>query len=73
MTDKNVIMQVKCIYCKREQYSPAIYPISIGEAGCSWCGKVPPVFTNHKLYWEAVNKNDSSTIIDEIKKDPTKS
>lgn len=50
-------MQVRCIYCKREQYAPAVYPISHGEAGCSWCGKVPPVFTTDEEYYKALKED----------------
>ena len=38
-------MQTRCIYCKREQYAPAVHAISNGEAGCAWCGKIPPILT----------------------------
>lgn len=50
-------MQVRCIYCKREQYAPAVYPISHGKAGCSWCGKVPPVFTTDEEYYKALKED----------------
>ena len=53
---KDVVMQTTCIYCKKEQYAPAVYPISHGEAGCNWCGQVPPVFTHMKKYIEALEK-----------------
>ena len=51
-----VVLQTSCIYCKKEQYSSVVYPISHGEMGCAWCGKVPPVFTNTKEYKEELNK-----------------
>jgi hypothetical protein len=53
---KEVIMQERCIYCKREQYAPVVYPVSHGEMGCAWCGQVPPVFTDEKEYGEELNK-----------------
>lgn len=49
-------MQAKCIYCKKEQYAPVVYPVSHGEMGCAWCGQVPPVFTDEKEYREELNK-----------------
>jgi ribosomal protein S27E len=42
---KEIAMQVRCIYCKREQYAPAVYEISHGKHPCVWCGKTPPVMT----------------------------
>ena len=38
-------MQERCIHCFKEQYAPAVYAISKGEAGCSWCGKKSSVMT----------------------------
>jgi hypothetical protein len=51
-----VIMQTKCIYCKKEQYSPVVYPVSHGEMGCAMCGKVPPVFTDIDEYRKELDK-----------------
>lgn len=45
MNEKEIAMQTRCIYCRKEQYSPAVYPISMGESGCCWCGKIPPKLT----------------------------
>ena len=42
MTEKEIAMQTRCIYCKKEQYAPAVYAISYGEHPCVWCGKTPP-------------------------------
>ena len=42
---KDVAMQVRCVKCFREQYALAVWAISHGNAGCSWCGHVPPVMT----------------------------
>ncbi len=53
---KEVVMQTSCIYCKKEQYAPAVYTVSHGEAGCAWCHKVPPVFTYVKKYREELDK-----------------
>jgi uncharacterized CHY-type Zn-finger protein len=38
-------MQTRCIYCRREQYAPAVYSISMGKEPCVWCGKTPPKMT----------------------------
>lgn len=38
-------MQEKCIHCGREQYAPAVYPISMGEHPCVWCGKMSEKMT----------------------------
>lgn len=46
------IMQVRCINCKKEQYAMAVFPISQGKAGCSWCGYVPKPFTSEKAFWK---------------------
>jgi hypothetical protein len=40
-----VAMQTRCIYCKMEQYGPAVHAISYGLHPCVWCGKTPPVLT----------------------------
>jgi hypothetical protein len=39
MNPNNIAMQERCIYCKREQYIPAVWEISHGERPCVWCGK----------------------------------
>jgi hypothetical protein len=54
---KDVAMQTRCIYCQKEQYSSAVYPISHGECGCAWCGKVPPVMTNKEYKKELFRIN----------------
>lgn len=54
--NKEPVMQDRCIYCKMEQYIPAVYSISHGESCCVWCGKVPPVFTDEKEYREELRK-----------------
>ena len=45
-----VVMQVRCIYCKKEQYGVAVYDISFGNHPCVWCGKTPPVFNSDEEY-----------------------
>lgn len=45
---KDIAMQVKCIYCGREQYAIAVYDISYGKHPCVWCGKTPPILTEKK-------------------------
>ena len=47
---QKVVMQFKCIRCKKEQYAPAVYDISHGEHPCVWCGKTPPIFTDEEEY-----------------------
>ena len=47
-------MQTRCIYCHKEQYAPAVYPISIGKSGCAWCGKIPPKM-NYDEYRDKYN------------------
>lgn len=48
------VMQVRCIHCKREQYALAVWLISHGLLGCSWCGELPPVFTDENHYRAAL-------------------
>lgn len=43
--DREVAMQVRCLHCLREQYAPAVMPISFGDAGCVWCGHVSKKMT----------------------------
>jgi hypothetical protein len=31
-------MQVRCIYCLREQYAMAVFEVSHGRSPCVWCG-----------------------------------
>jgi hypothetical protein len=50
----NVIYQSRCIFCKREQYTLAVPAISHGHAGCAWCGRTPPVFTDLQRYRAAL-------------------
>ncbi|MFH1004727.1 MAG: hypothetical protein V1781_04430, partial [Bacteroidota bacterium] len=45
MKEKNVAMQERCVFCGREQYAPAVYPISMGEQPCTWCGKISKKMT----------------------------
>jgi hypothetical protein len=50
-----VVMQIRCIYCKSEQYGVAVFAISHSEHACVWCGKTPPIFTSEAEYWEAAD------------------
>ena len=45
MSDKDTAMQIRCIYCHKEQYAPAVYDISQGNHPCVWCGATPPKMT----------------------------
>lgn len=56
--DERIVMQPRCIGCKREQYGPGVFAISHGEAGCAWCGLCPPVFTDEAAYREALRDED---------------
>ena len=53
--DESIAMQFKCIYCLREQYSPAVLSISHSTHPCVWCGKTPPKMTVTE-YNEAITK-----------------
>ena len=37
--ERKLAIQIRCVWCHREQYAPAVYNVSLGKAGCSWCGK----------------------------------
>jgi len=52
---EQIAMQVRCIYCKKEQYSSAVLLISRGEHPCVWCGKVPPILTEKEYYEKLKN------------------
>lgn len=57
MNEKNkIVMQHHCIYCKREQYAPAVSPISHGEHPCVWCGKTSPIITEYEEYKKELEK-----------------
>jgi len=34
------VMQTRCVFCKQEQYGPAVYDVSMNNGACPWCGKV---------------------------------
>lgn len=53
-----VVMQNRCIYCKKEQYGPAVYDISHGKHSCVWCGQTPPVIRSYDEYWEEVDRTE---------------
>ncbi len=50
-------MQSRCVYCKREQYAPAVYSISLGEHPCVWCGEFSKPMTEQE-YSEAYSQID---------------
>lgn len=52
---ERVVYQPRCVYCKRQQWAIMVAPISRGQAGCAWCGKVPPVFYREADYRTALN------------------
>ncbi len=45
-----VVMQARCLYCGAEHYAPMVSVISLGEAGCEACGRIPPVFHDDAAY-----------------------
>lgn len=62
----DVWYQMRCIYCKREQYMLAVAEISHGVHPCVWCGMIPPVFTvdTREEYREALRLGDLPTVLD---------
>lgn len=36
--EPDLAMQHHCLACGKEQWAPAVWAISTGLAGCSWCG-----------------------------------
>lgn len=41
----DIAMQVRCVHCLREQYALAVMAVSLGEAGCVWCGAMSKPMT----------------------------
>ncbi len=35
-----VAMQTTCVHCNSEQYAQAVFDVSHGRAGCSFCGEM---------------------------------
>lgn len=52
----NIEMQVNCVFCGHEQYSPAIWDISHGRHPCCWCGKFSKPMTTAE-YRNLIEKN----------------
>jgi hypothetical protein len=52
-----VVLQTRCVFCKREQYALNSLAVSHGNAGCSWCGRVPPIFYDIERYRAALRAN----------------
>jgi hypothetical protein len=50
---ERVVMQPRCVFCDREQYALVVSLVSRAQAGCSWCGSVPPVFRTEQEYRDA--------------------
>lgn len=44
------VMQTRCTWCRREQYGMYVWPISHGLRGCTWCSRVPAVYTDASEY-----------------------
>lgn len=51
---QHTVMQERCIYCKRIQYTARVVAISHGDMGCFFCDRVPPVFYLQSAYEEAL-------------------
>lgn len=49
----DVAMQVRCLSCLREQWAMVVYPISMGEGVCAWCGQ-PSTKMTEPQYREAL-------------------
>lgn len=49
-----VVMQPRCVRCKREQWAVVVAWVSRGLARCAWCGQHSPVFTNESDYRAAL-------------------
>lgn len=52
--DADVVIQPRCVFCKRDHYTLAAPAISHGEAGCHHCGRISPVFTDDADYQAAL-------------------
>lgn len=50
-----VVMQTQCVWCKYNQWAQRVYAVSHGEAGCTWCGIVPPVYYAEADYRAALD------------------
>jgi hypothetical protein len=44
MAECKVVMQPRCVHCLKEQYVLAVMDVSHGNTGCTWCGRIAPVF-----------------------------
>jgi len=52
---KDLAMQTRCIHCKKEQYSPAVFSLSKKGGDCPWCDKeIKPM--NYKDYLKALKE-----------------
>ncbi len=50
-----IVMQPRCVYCLREQWAIIVALVSKAEAGCAWCGRIPPIFTDEGRYRAAMH------------------
>lgn len=50
LTKEQIVMQTRCIHCKREQYAIAVYSISHGKHPCVWCGKMSRKMTEDEYF-----------------------
>ena len=62
MTDspplEDLAMQFRCLACRKEQYGPAVYPVSTGKEPCPWCGEMATPMRNAE-YRAALDAMDS--------------
>ena len=57
-----IAMQVRCIYCRREQYALNVISVSYSKGGCSWCGKTPPVMTEEEYRAELTKDRRADSV-----------
>lgn len=48
MTNDHPAMQMRCVHCLREQWAMAVFGVSTGQLGCTWCGKTSTVMSEQE-------------------------
>jgi hypothetical protein len=61
LATEDVAMQTRCVHCKKEQYTPKVYPISLGTEGCAWCGKKSSPMSEPEYYKLLKTKRDDDS------------
>lgn len=64
-SQEDLAMQVRCVHCRREQWMIVVYPISLGECPCAWCGEMSKRMTNTE-YQAALAAAEGKEIPDEV-------